>query len=77
MNTKAIDAAAEALRGAFDRGEGGFDEQARLAIEAAEPHIRAAVLRCAALAFGESEPEGSYSSTPTQVIAWLNEYAGH
>lgn len=41
MNTKAIDAAAEALRDAFDRGEGGFEEQARAALEAAAPHMLA------------------------------------
>ncbi len=32
-------------------------------------------IRLAAKTFGESEPEGSYSSTPEQVIAWLNDYA--
>ena len=37
MNTKALDAATDALRDAFDRGEGGFEEQAHAALEAASP----------------------------------------
>lgn len=32
-------------------------------------------IRQAAKTFSESEPEGSYASTPEQVVAWLNDYA--
>jgi hypothetical protein len=37
--------------------------------------FQADTIRQAAKTFSESEPEGSYASTPEQVIAWLNEYA--
>lgn len=71
----AVEAAGQALRDAFDWGVTDFDKQARAALEAAAPHIRAQALREAATTFGECEPEGSYSSTPEQVMAWLREYA--
>jgi hypothetical protein len=37
--------------------------------------LQADTIRLAAKTFSESEPEGSYASTPEQVIAWLNDYA--
>jgi hypothetical protein len=40
ISGRAIEAAAEALRDAFDRGEGGFDDLARVALEAAAPHMQ-------------------------------------
>lgn len=51
------------------------DDEIRALLEAAAPHIRAQAMRDAAKTFGECEPEGSYSSTPTQVIEWLRDYA--
>lgn len=51
-------------------------DEAREMLGLVGPHIRAQALRDAALAFSACEPEGSYSSTPTQVIEWLNDYAG-
>lgn len=38
---EAVEAAAEALRDAFDWGVDGFDEQAKRAIEAAAPYMQA------------------------------------
>jgi len=52
-----------------------YVENQRAALEAAAPHLMAQALESAAHAFGASVPEGEYSSTPTQVIDWLREYA--
>lgn len=39
----AVEAAAQALRDAFDWGIDGFEEQAKTALEAAAPHLMASV----------------------------------
>jgi delta 1-pyrroline-5-carboxylate dehydrogenase len=52
-----------------------YREDARLALEAAAPHLMAQALTEAAKSFSESTPEGEYASSPEQVIAWMREYA--
>jgi len=52
-----------------------WEGYATAALEAAAPHMMAQALESAAHAFSASVPEGEYSSTPTQVIDWLREYA--
>jgi len=41
ISDEAVETAARALRDAFDRGEGGFDELAREALKAAAPYMLA------------------------------------
>jgi hypothetical protein len=45
---EAVEAAVDALREAFDMGVGGFEEQARIMLEAAAPYMQAQALEVAA-----------------------------
>ena len=62
----AVDAAAQALRDAFDRGIGGFEEQAVAALEAAAPHLMAEAWNCG-LTAGIKCERGQVIANPYEV----------